>query len=592
MKVSGFTLIKNGVTHDYPFEESIRSLLPLVDEMIVNVGFSEDDTLPRVQKLREEYPQKIKIIESQWPLFNSDKMKGGQILSEQTNIALKECTGDWCIYLQTDEILHEADYSAIRKSLKAFASDSEVEGLLFDYHHFYGSFEIVQNTRSAYRREVRIVKRSSGAQSVGDAQSFRKKDGTKLHVARVDARIYHYGWVRKPEAMKAKTVFMDSLYHGADSGGAGVPATGNNFEYKRFWGLEPFAGSHPAVMSHRIIEKGWHWDFDSAPFQWIVSDLKKIVLDLYERLTGVRLFEYQSYILLNKEISPDPEFPAATLVLATYEMPRHLKMVCESLLRQTTKDFEVLICDDGSGSETKKVIQEFQNRAKAHSNLKVEHLWQENRGFRKSKILNQAIRASRGKVLIFLDGDCVPHRAFIQDHIDWARPGYFLAGRRVELGKDLSATLTEKDVSNGVFDYPSWKLFRSIFRGDSEHPQRTFRVKNPLLRWVLKMDRVSDLKGCNYSVYRTDMLAINGYDETYEGYGREDTDVEVRLMNLGLKRRSVKGLALQFHVWHERRAFTPANDQRLEEVKRHRIVLAEKGIRLLSDAWGVNSKQE
>jgi glycosyltransferase involved in cell wall biosynthesis len=302
MKVSGFTLVRNGTQFDYPYLESLRSLVPLVDELIINVGIGDDDTLARIQTFAQNEGQgKVKWFESIWPLNDPEKKKGGLILSEQTNLALDRCTGDWCVYLQADEVFHEDDRARLRQAMEMTMNSSEVEGLLFDYVHFYGSFDVIQETRSAYRREVRAFKRGSGARSVGDAQSFRKPDGSKLRVVRPGARVFHYGWVRTPEAMKEKTYFMDQLYHGdpdAKSKETGTPHTGDNYRYKKFWGLRPFRGTHPSVMKSRIESKGWHWDLAHSPLVWTWKDSKKIVLDLIERASGHRFFEYRSYRLL------------------------------------------------------------------------------------------------------------------------------------------------------------------------------------------------------------------------------------------------------------------------------------------------------
>ncbi|MBI2712368.1 MAG: glycosyltransferase family 2 protein [Bdellovibrio sp.] len=301
-KISGFSLIRNGILFDYPFEESIRSALPLVDEFVINVGKGTDATLEKIDKLRAEPGgEKIKIFESTWPLDDPEKKKGGLILSEQTNLALEKCQYDWCLYLQADEVLHEADLPNIRQALIENNSSESVDGLLFDYLHFYGSFDVIQESRSSYRREVRVIRKSSGARSIGDAQSFRKKDATKLSVRLCNARIFHYGWVRPPEAMKQKTYFMDQLYHGDPTLKNSVnetPYTGDNYRYKKFWGLRPFVGTHPNVMALRIQNKGWHWDLKSSPWVWSIRDTKKVVLDLIEKFTGIRLFEYRSYILL------------------------------------------------------------------------------------------------------------------------------------------------------------------------------------------------------------------------------------------------------------------------------------------------------
>ncbi len=270
----------------------------------------------------------------------------------------------------------------------------------------------------------------------------------------------------------------------------------------------------------------------------------------------------------------------ASVLVATYEMTRHLELVCAGLIRQDAQSsldssaFEVLFCDDGSGPETRALIESFAQK----SRFPVQHLWQEHQGFRKCKILNQALRKARGETVIFLDGDCVPHRSFVRDHIEAQENGYYLAGRRVEIGKRLSARLTPERVRNGFFDWPRPALIASMVTGDSEYLNRALRVPSEELRRLLKMDRIVDLKGCNYSVPRSALEAINGFDESYEGYGREDTDVEMRLQNLGLKIKSLKGLALQFHIWHPRREFTPENDQRLQDLVHSKRFRCENGL--------------
>jgi hypothetical protein len=301
MKISGFTLVRNGTQFDYPFVESLRSLIPLVDELVINVGTGTDDTLARVRDFAYAEGQgKVLIFESHWPLDDPEQKKGGRILSDQTNLALDRCTGDWCVYLQADEVFHEDDRPRLLEALRAADAHPGIDALVFEYLHFYGSFDVIQRTRSAYRREVRAFRRASGARSVGDAQSFRLANGGKLSARLTGARVFHYGWVRPPETMREKTYFMDQLYHGAPDArqaATGTPHTGENYRYKRIWGLRPFAGTHPAVMRERIAAKNWQWDLARSPLEWSVRDAKKIVLDLIERATGARLFEYRSYRL-------------------------------------------------------------------------------------------------------------------------------------------------------------------------------------------------------------------------------------------------------------------------------------------------------
>jgi hypothetical protein len=299
-KISGFSLVRNGIKFDYPFLESWRSLLPLVDELVLNIGESDDESLLRAEKFAvDEGCGKVKIFQSHWPLNDPEKKRSGLILSQQTNLALDQCKHDWCFYLQADEVLSEEDYPKFYAAFAAVES-SGAEAVVFQYRHFYGSFNVLQETRSAYRREVRLIKKSSGARSVGDAQSFLKEGGIKLKALLSEARIFHYGWVRTPEAMREKTEFMDKLYHGEQSSTATAPHSGDNYRYKRFSGLKPYGGTHPMVMKKRIEEKGWNWDLKSSSFVFTAGDIKKIVLDGWEKLTGHRPFEFKNYEICGK----------------------------------------------------------------------------------------------------------------------------------------------------------------------------------------------------------------------------------------------------------------------------------------------------
>lgn len=272
-------------------------------------------------------------------------------------------------------------------------------------------------------------------------------------------------------------------------------------------------------------------------------------------------------------MSSSAAHPRASLFLTTYEMLRHLELVLAGLGRQSVRDFEVLLCDDGSGPETRQRVDAWG----ARTGQPLQYFWQEQKGFRKCRILNEALRAARGDTLIFLDGDCIPHRHYVKDHLQQQEAGRYLAGRRVNLGEQFSKSLTPADIEAGLLDGPGVRLFKASHAGQIDHLQRTLRVPFGFLRKMLGMTHVDDLLGSNYSVSRRDLTAINGFDEAYEGYGREDTDAELRLQNMGLRIKSLKGLALQFHIWHPRRAFTPANDNRLEIVKHSGKVRCERG---------------
>jgi hypothetical protein len=271
----------------------MRSLLPLVDELVVVVGKGEDSTLERVSDLAAGEP-KVRLFESEW---DEQLRKDGLVLKQQTDLALGHCRGRWGIYLQADEVLHEADYPALREALRKADQDPRVDGLLFDYVHFYGDFFVVNLNPSAYRREVRAVRLDRNVVSWRDAQGFRRREGEsfrKLRVVRAGARVFHYGWVRPPEVMQRKTVAMDSLYHGD-----GKPGTGENYRYKRIYGLERFTGTHPVVMSQRVEEKRWRVDLMAAPLVFHWKDLRKVVARAIERATGWIPGEYRNYVRID-----------------------------------------------------------------------------------------------------------------------------------------------------------------------------------------------------------------------------------------------------------------------------------------------------
>jgi len=293
-RISGFTFVRNGVKFDYPVLESLRSLLPLVDELVIVVGKGEDETLARVQILAAAEP-KLRVFESVW---DEKLRKDGAILAQQTDLAISHCTGDWGIYLQADEVLHEDDASKLREALVRAHARDDVDGLLFDYVHFYGDFFVVNLSPSAYRHEVRAIRLRRGIVSWKDAQGFRRPTGdggfAKLRVLRSGARIFHYGWVRPPEVMRQKTVAMDRLYHGD-----GSPGTGDNYKYKRIYGLERFAGTHPAVMRDRVEEKRWKVDLLAAPLSWEWKDARKVAARGVEKLTGWLPFQYRNYVVVD-----------------------------------------------------------------------------------------------------------------------------------------------------------------------------------------------------------------------------------------------------------------------------------------------------
>ncbi len=292
MKVVGVSFIRNAIRYDYPVVESLRSLLPLCDEVIVAVGASDDDTRSLIAGID---PQKIRIIDTIW---DDSLREGGRVLAVETDKALAAvpADADWLFYLQGDEVLHERDYPAIRAAMQANLADTRVDGLLFDYHHFYGSYDYLGVARRWYRHEIRVVRAGRGVHSYRDAQGFRKPENQKLRVRPVAAHIYHYGWVKEPAAMQGKQESFNRYWHDDAWTEANVVKAAE-FDYSGIDALIRFSGSHPVVMADRIRRR--NWSFDHEPTRNRIP-LKDRIKALVERWFGLRL-GYKNYELLKPD---------------------------------------------------------------------------------------------------------------------------------------------------------------------------------------------------------------------------------------------------------------------------------------------------
>ena len=257
MKVCGFSIARDAIRFGYPLEASLRSMLPLVDELILNVGDGNDETWDVVQSLGEP---KIKAFHSVWDM---SLRRGGQLLAQQTNLALARCQGDWGIYLQADEVLHERDYPAVRRAMEKHLKRG-AEALSFRYYHFYGSFQTVQdNPRRWYPRAARAIKLGIGVVSCGDAQDFCLRQGTReryLKLADSGAWIYHYGWARPPDVMLSKQKNFHSLYNDDVWLEKEYKDKQPDDLYNERGNVRFFPGTHPRVMRDIVARQYWHFD--------------------------------------------------------------------------------------------------------------------------------------------------------------------------------------------------------------------------------------------------------------------------------------------------------------------------------------------
>lgn len=291
MKVSGFTFVRNGVKYDYPVVESIRSILPVCDEMIVAVGNSDDGTRALIESMGSD---KIKIIDTVW---DDTLREGGRVLAVETNKALDAVSpdSDWCFYIQADEVFHEKDLVLIQQAMMQHLPNRKVEGLVFEHINFYGTYDYLATARNWQKREVRVIRNDKSIRSWKDAMSFRKH-GEKLHCRYVPATIYHYGWVKHPATQQKKREEFEKLWHN-DSFVEKKIKVGEVFDYSRIDALEKFTGTHPAVMKERIAAANWNLDLTPDTTQKKMP-LRYRLLDALESVTGLQLGRFQNYRLL------------------------------------------------------------------------------------------------------------------------------------------------------------------------------------------------------------------------------------------------------------------------------------------------------
>lgn len=290
MKVSGFAIARNVVKADYPIGEALKSIAPLCDEIVVAVGNSDDQTRDYILGLGLK---QLKIIDTIW---DDELREGGRVLADETNKALAATNpqSDWCFYIQADECIHEDDIERISTSMNEYVNNESVDALLFDYRHFYGSYDYIGDSRKWYRKEIRIIRQGRGIKSWKDAQGFRGKNNEKLRVVSTWARIFHYGWVKHPKHQQIKQKQFHRLWHD-DSKLEKMVTNKEEFDYSTIDSLQKFQETHPQLMRERINAQNWKFDFDPSRKNFT---LKTWFLYYFEKITGIRMGEYKNYKLI------------------------------------------------------------------------------------------------------------------------------------------------------------------------------------------------------------------------------------------------------------------------------------------------------
>lgn len=281
--ISGFTLVRNAIKLDFPVEASIRSILPICDEVVVNVGRSEDDTLELVRSIADP---KIRIIETEW-----DMTRRNTVLGHETQRAMRACRHPWGVYIQADEVLHERGAAELAEAIRRHDEDPRVEGLLVRYLHFYGGFDTIATHRRWYRREVRAVRLDPALdiRPYQGAQGFRVgPEHRRIRARLTGASMYHYGWARPAQALREKRELGKTMYPWRD-------ASEERPLLEWIPGMRAFDETHPAVAREWIEARRHDPDRLVAPprFRW--RFLRYYLSGAIERLTGVRVFEFRNY---------------------------------------------------------------------------------------------------------------------------------------------------------------------------------------------------------------------------------------------------------------------------------------------------------
>ena len=266
--------------------------------------------------------------------------------------------------------------------------------------------------------------------------------------------------------------------------------------------------------------------------------------------------------------------PDVSLIVSFYNRVDYLRLVVAGLKRQSFQDFEVIVADDGS---TREAVREIEKLSAAVP-FEMMHVWQEDHGFRKNKILNKAITVAAGNYLIFIDGDCIPHKEFVREHYSNKAPKTCLTGRRVDLSESLTSQLTPQKIEEGYLETHIISLVIDSIFGKTFDAEQGFYFRSQFLRRIINRKRRGIL-GSNFSLHKADMLSINGFDERYEEPGiGEDTDIQYRLELSGVRMKSLNNIAIQYHLYHESQKRSGKNLELYSEVTARKQFFTPFGI--------------
>lgn len=288
--LSGFSIVRNAIKLDFPIVPAIRSLLEVCDEVVVNVGRSEDETRDLVASVAAQ-DRRVRILDAEWDFTRKNLM-----LSHETQRAMDACRGDWGIYIQADEVLHETGARLLKDKVAECDGDERVEALLVKYLHFYGGFETIATSRRWYRREVRCVRLGRDIRPYQGAQGFRVgPEYRKIRARPTDAVMFHYGWARPAAAIREKYEASKVIYPWSRAQSEREQARGH-LEWIPL--LQRFTGTHPAAAREWIAARAHDPERVIGPRRFKLEHLRFYLSDWIERWTGTRVFEFRNYVVV------------------------------------------------------------------------------------------------------------------------------------------------------------------------------------------------------------------------------------------------------------------------------------------------------
>ena len=505
------------ITHNE--ENRIGKTLDAIKDIADEIIVVDSESSDRTKEIAEFKGAKVFV----------EKWKG---YGPQKNSVLSKCSGEWILLLDADEVVSEK----LKEEIKKIIND---ENLKYDVYK-------IKLRNIAFGREIKyggwddyvIRLWKNGVVKISDREVHEKYEIGNGKLGTLNELIIHYTYDSIEEFLEKLNRYtsQSAIQYAKEKKNAGIIKIYSKMLFR--------------FIKMYILQLGF--------------------LDGYE---GYLLAKYSSIYTMTKYTKLREEYyknfgKETSLVITTYNWVQALKLCLESVLAQTVLPKEIIIADDGSKQETIDLIKNFQM---SYPNVNIIHSWQEDKGFRAGMSRNRAISKTTGKYVIILDGDLILERHFVQDHIESKEKGCFIQGSRVIMSKEKS-----QEILNGKI----LKLPKIMFEKGFKNKLNMIRNKILSKLMTTKDKNLKGIRSCNMSFFNEDLELVNGFEEKIEGWGREDSELALRLFNNNIKKKKLKFKALTYHIFHKEndRSRLKKNDEMLQEAIDNKKMRAEKGL--------------